>query len=365
MLKQIFETQAIQYKTQAEMEAALGTFWIPDASYNAYLTTAPRIYGESLYSDVDEPLLLRGIAVMPFDSVAGETAIMLFATVAQTWFPGFNEWVFRWNGVSGEYIEQTLTFGRNDHDRTLFQSADGALWMLNLFSFYRLTLTTFLGDTTTTRDYSEFGFTSFTSLIVDLARDRIVIAGDNRKDIAVHEWASGAELSVVSLAAMPICITPEDSTRCYVLTDDDIIHLVDYGIGEVLSTIKVPVAGATLIAWDKYRRRLLVFARQADASDGSCQSTIIGYYPVPVATYLTTPIPLRPMRKGRTVPVLMRSVGDLGEPISGVVLNVSVSGDATLARSPAGTDSNGDALANVLCGDAGSADIDAAMENGL
>jgi hypothetical protein len=359
MLKRIAQTQAVRYRTQGEMQVALGVNFVPDASYNAFLTVPPRLYGESIITTPP-----RGLAVIPSNTGTGDSAIAFLTQSVQTWFPGVNEWVYRWDSAGGAYIDATLRLFGNVHDRAMFQSVDGTVWMLNLFTFYQLDLSTYEGLDGTDRDYADFGYTSFTSLIVDASANRAVIAGDNRKDIAVHNWQSGAEIRVIKLAAMPVCITPEDSTRCYVLTEDNSLHLINYDVGQVIMSVQLPVE-SSYVAWDRFRRRLLLLNEQDDAADGACQTTIYGYYPVPVATYLTTPIPLKSARKGKRVPMMVRTVGDLSEPVSGVRVSVSTIGAATLAQVPFGSDPNGDVVFEIQCNDAGSVDVSVGMENGL
>jgi hypothetical protein len=363
MLKKLIESQPIAYRTEAQLQSALGSHWIPDASYNAFLTTPPRVFGEAL-------AVSYGVAVSNEATATGESMMLLFALTAQTWFPGSNSWVFRWNCATGEFLGSVYVT-RNDHDGQMTQSLDGSIWIMNLAGFYRLKIADYTGDADTLRDYDEFesdaigtAYFAMRSVAIDQLNDRIVIAGNNQKGVSVNEWTSGEFVRFVQLPTEAISIAAEDETRAYVLTSESIIYLIDTDSGEVLSAIRTPVP-VTLLCWDGLRRRLLAFIARADATDGACQSNFEGYYPIAVATHITTPIPLKSPRKYRQIPVWMRCVGDIGEPIGGAVPTVEVTGDATIARRPSGSDGNGDLVLFLNCDDAGSASITASIENGL
>jgi hypothetical protein len=162
----------------------------------------------------------------------------------------------------------------------------------------------------------------------------------------------------IRLSSAIIAILPEDAQRCFVLTDQELVYLVDYSAGRVLSSLRLPykdpgvlVSGfATqyLFAFDHQLRRFLIFIRKPVAIDGAETSFIRGFYPVPVPVGLTKPIPLKPIRVGVSVPCLARVYGDAGEGFQGIKIAATITGsDAVLAGGPPVTDQDGDALIYV------------------
>ncbi|MNT22769.1 hypothetical protein D3C72_1581650 [compost metagenome] len=129
----------------------------------------------------------------------------------------------------------------------------------------------------------------------------------------------------------------------------------------------VPTAGIVRFAWDRIYRRLLAIEAVANATDGASLTRIRGWYPVPQATHLTKPIPLIAPRKGRQVPVLLRVVGDAGEPIASAGVTVVATGNGSISQYPAGSDGHGDVRALVMCNDTGTVTVNATatVEDGL
>lgn len=175
--------------------------------------------------------------------------------------------------------------------------------------------------------------------------------------IGVYNLTSGALIRRIEISGAPAQIFPEDAKRCYIVTTDYMLNLVDYTTGAVISALRAPGidAGAQghLFAWDRFLRRILVFTQRANDTDGACLSTFAGYYPIPLSVGMTAPIPLRAPRANRATPFLCKVYGDAGEGISGVKVTPSA-GSADIAGAPPFTDSDGEALITLLPAAAGS-----------
>ena len=362
MLKQIYLSQALAYRLPGVLKPTA----FPGIAYNPELIAPPRLYAESLNR-------INGLAVIREATASGSSKILVFGWTEQIYWPGYNRWFWKFDGSTGAYLG-AFELGSSYYDYAMFQSRDGSLWQVQItggfFEFSPVTLEKIDG---TDRDPEDFGYIGIDTLIVDKQSDLVIMAGvgpdDYFRAMTVHTLSTGAQLRKIFLAGQAAAILPEDGTRCYVITTNEILHLVDYSTGTVISTVRAPfsISSGQSVCWDTYTRRLLWFDKQDDAADGSGQSVVRGYYPIPKAAHMTTPIPLRPLRKGRQVPVLLRAVGDIGEPLSGVSPTLLATDAASVLRAPTGTDSNGDAIAYLLCNEAGSTTLTATatVDDGL
>ncbi len=354
MFKQIFESQPIQYVLPTPGETG---------AYFDYLTTPPRLYAETIAVPAAFPLSL--FAKMDQTTVSDAT-ITLIGVTQRIYFPGYELVRWRFDGMSGAFLERTPLVGTDLYASSLalssiVQGFDRSLWACyitgDISEFdpqsYEL-LQTFTA--------AHFGRSATAVPLVDKARDLIIMPAESGAQVIVYTLSTGAIVRSIGISATPISICAEDDRRVYVLGANYVLSLVDYTTGEIISAAQCPVppdVTYVMSTWDNGLRRVLVFAIVPDASDGSCQSTIKGYYPVPLATHLTTPIPLASPRRGRQVPVLLRAVGDVGEPIAGVTAVVVSTPGGSIYRAPGGTDGNGDAVAIVLCDAAGDLDLSA------
>jgi hypothetical protein len=363
MFKQIFETVAVPYRTPEDWAGIPNGIGL-QSLYNGYLVTPPRIYAEELYFEF-------GLFCNRETTATSESTITLAATTSRIYWPGYGYMLWTFDGITGAFISRE-TIGGDITSGVLYitsltQSFDGNIWAAyNIGEIREFAPGSFDLLQTFTDDH--FGRNGCSLPLADKARDIVIMPVVSGHAITVYTLSTGAAVRTIALSGTPIQICAEDDRRVYVLCDNYSLHLVDYTTGDVIGSCRCPIppsATFVVLAWDRILRRLLVFARVPDAVDGACESVVRGYYPVPVPTYLTAPIPLKPPRKGRTIPVLLRTVGDIGEPLAGAQVTVEATGDATIVRAPRGTDSNGETVFELLCSSAGSVDVDASMENGL
>jgi hypothetical protein len=373
VLKQIYQSAVLPYRLPWLVDTYPGG--IPNGSgtaalYNSALITPPRIYGE----EID---FLLGMAAFSQTTGNSESSIRVWGFTKTIYWPSYQLVVWRFDATNGAFMDRQELAGSINYYYQTFQSADGSLWQTsNIGTFRQVDSINFAAiPGSTERDAADFGYITIDTLIVDQARDLTVMSGTGGSSaglgllaasMTVHTLSTGEMLRRVTLAGKPKAITPEDATRCYVLTHNSILHLVDYSTGVVINTVRVPEAvdefsfTTQTICWDRYYRRLLFFSKSAPATNGAGTSRIRGYYPIPLATHLLTPIPLKPPRRGREIPILLRAVGDLGEPLSGVASTlVSTGTDARISSAPGVTTADGETQARVTCDAAGSISLTA------
>jgi hypothetical protein len=211
--------------------------------------------------------------------------------------------------------------------------------------------------------------------MVDRARDIIIMSATpvsvDGRYILVNRLSTGALLRKIWVSGPIAQIIQEDDRRCFVVCTNGILNVVDFTTGAVISTTSSPavhsVDGQAVYAWAPSLRRLLAF-NFIDAgrafhggppvnSDGSSPDYITGYYPVPIATNVTRPIPIKPPRKGRTVPMLVRTVGDSGEAIPSLPIAATATLPGSIGPGSLITDAYGYATINLVGTDAGSSDV--------
>ncbi|WP_454752152.1 hypothetical protein [Cupriavidus necator] len=364
MFRQIFQSSPVQYRLPAEWAG------IPNGSglqalYNGYLVTPPRIYAEAI-DRVD------GLFVAQEKTPTADAVIYVVGWTNRIYWPGWERLWWKFNAVTGEFMGRGPT-PTTYYDSDVFQARDGSLWQISVLgSFFEVDPINFAEIAGTRREPSEFGAIFVSIPMIDRPQNLAVLVTNNEsglRQIGVYNLTTGALIRRISVSGSPVDILPEDERRCYVFTQEGLLNLVDYTTGEVLHTLRspAPTSGDVNFAWDRVYRRLLAFQTVPNAADGACLSTIRGWYPVPLAVHLTTPIPLQAPRKGRDVPVLVRTVGDVGEPVAGVSVQVAATGDGSIAQYPAGSDVHGDVIAKVRCSAPGTvnATATATVEDGL
>lgn len=319
--------------------------------YNGYLVVPPRVFGESITG-------VTAFFTSKEQTATSNFVLNAYCTLDITTFPGFKFTRFRFDGVSGAYLDRTDQAMGSAFDQDVYQSRDGSLWREDdtgpVFEIDPLTFEEISG---TRQAPSKYGTSSLHLPMVDRALDLIVMQSghENTNQIGVYDFTSGALVRRITVSGEVRDILPEDDRRCYVRSDHDILNLVDYSTGAILSTLRAPAAGAVdyRLAWDRYYRRLLVFALRADASNGGCTSTAAGYYPVPLATKISAPVPLQAVRANRSSAFLSKVYGDAGEAIAGARLMASL-GSAHLIGAPPFTDADGEAIVTVVADAPGS-----------
>ena len=159
--------------------------------------------------------------------------------------------------------------------------------------------------------------------------------------------------------AMPRALAYEEGSRVWVLMADNTAVCLDYETGEPQAYVWLPLpfsvsATAVQVSWQKDYRRLLVFGilpgRYLDPSAPRSvyNSRVVGYSTTPEPVHVCRPIPLRPVRAGRSTPVLLRQVGSLGEPITGMATVTQGEGvTLSIDRLSVPLDDAGEALVHV------------------
>jgi hypothetical protein len=328
-----------------------------DPAYYPEFVTPPRIYAEEIAG-------ILSFFVSRERTQWSDFVVHFMATTHQIYYPSYNYIDWRFDGLTGAYLDRRVGLIGSLYDYQIYPARDGALWRVSILgSIFEVDPVTLEEIPDTRQDPAKYGATILDLPLVDRAQNLIVMASNNEvNDIGVYNFTSGALIRRIRLSGAPADIFAEDERRCYVLTEDRLLNLVDYTTGEILSTLKAPAveAGAldSKLTWDRFLRRILLFTLRPSATDGACVSSFAGFYPAPIAMGITKAIPLLPPRTGRIVPCLVRSYGDAGEGVPGVKLAASVSGDASFTGAPPATDMDGEAIVSIACAATGTATID-------
>lgn len=368
MFKKIFESVPIPYRLPlAEEWPEFPPAFIAYPGWYPEFITPPRIYAEEIFQ-------LVGMFVSTTASASSERTITVL---------GINHCIYGAIGATAlcaNFNSMTGGFTGRGAWPGLFQTSyvcqtrDGSLWQMDNFAnFAQIDMTTMLAIPGTQRASAEFGGPGnvVTCPLVDRLLNVLVCHSNlaTANSISVFNFTTGVKIRDIPVSGLPKQIMPEDDHRCWVVTMNNILNLVNYITGEILSTLRAPVDGnsqangseGTLYAWDFYMKRLLVCQKVANAVDGASLSKIMGYYPVPVPVAITAPIPLKVMRTGRQTPVLCRSFGDAGEKLTGGRLGADVSGASVLTSTLQSPDVNGDTIFQVTGITEGSTTIDVSL----
>lgn len=354
MFKKIFETPALPYRTPGEWAGIPNGIGLASL-YNGYLITPPRLYAEAL----DFPLaLFSKLEATP----AGQSTITLLGVTRMIYYPGYALMRWRFDGTTGAFIDRAELAGDIQAGsltlQSIVQGFDGSLWASYVTGDIR-EFNPASYALMQTVSAARFGRSSTALPLVDKARDLIVMPTEGAlSGITVYKLSTGAVVRAIGTSGAALSLCAEDDKRLYVMDAAYALNLIDYTTGAIISSYRCPqppAAAYVQTTWDRSLRRLLTFAQVADAADGMGRSSVRGFYPVPLGTHLTAPIPLLPPRRGRQIPVLLRAVGDVGEPISGVAPKLTATGAGSLAGAPGGADNNGDSIAILRCDSPGAA----------
>ena len=360
MLRQTFTSKPLTYRLASDMHTGLG----PYNAYYPYLTTPPRVYGEEYDGS--------GVVAMfvnDEDSLGFE-AIYLLLQHNQVDWPSYLFRLHRWDATDGTYlggVDSSIGPGAN-----LFsQCRDGTLYSMDEHNqVYKYSV-----DTTThklvTDGVLQFYFDSSvystfiapTGYLIDNELGLLLGNGNLHNYLAVWDLATGEIRSRIPTPGYPVVVMPEDTARCYVMTSCGVITLIDYSENKVLSAFRLqagfqtePAGQGRSICWDRRYRRFLNWLYTPVDETGQNTAVIGGYFPVPIPTYLTAPIPLKPPRKYRTTPILTRVCGNMGEPVGGTRVSFSLPAGTTAAIAngfPSNSDGDGDALGSIIDLDSG------------
>ena len=134
---------------------------------------------------------------------------------------------------------------------------------------------------------------------------------------------------VVFPESSPLNVAWESDSYCWLLFPSGLVlkyDWKDFRRIEMLSAIQKPAQGdlGYQIAYDTYRKRLVVFRWKQDLEDGSAQNQIDFYITAPKATILTRPVPVTSVKKGINANFVANLVGDKGEGIAGQLVKSSL-----------------------------------------
>lgn len=398
MLKQIFQTVPLKYLTKDEYTGGYGPGLTYETGYNKdlvppYVERVNWIAGIFTYG---YPESKSGIGSTP----NSPRSIMLMTTYSTRYWPGWLACVQQFDMINGAYV-QRVSMDSSIASMALkgaIQSRSGRLFVINGYSSaleeFSLNIAldgsisvqynddTFGGlgglDVGSIRAHDFAGLSSVGICALDDSVDfptgnivgRFLVASG--EDLQIFKYSPTGTIGTGSLATtftFPTAIAAlalEGTNHAYVLLADGVLMLVDYATKDVLGVARLPPrasnasygnAGTTIkMNWDPLYRRLLICDQTPDNPDGTSTTKVIGYRLVPQMTRITTPIPLRVPRQGRTIPVFVQVVGDMNEGIGGGIVTTHVFGDGSLVGIPL-TDGKGRSFINILCGVPGSPDF--------
>lgn len=335
--------------------------------YNAYLLEPPRVYNNEIYR-------LLGLFVMNRQGALSSRTIVVPAWKAKTFWPGWETGYYTWDSETGEclgWTESGLTAGY--YTGQFYEGMGGTLWTGYLQSMVQVDPATlrYIGSPIPA---SKYGRISFRTPFVDLGADLYIDQSEDANNrMQAYRFSTGEPLYWFYVNGLVIKVCPESKNCFYVMTSTDlnatttVLSLVNYITGKTLSVARSPVnanwnGGQTFMAWDQVTKRLMFFGPVVNDETGAAITTIKGYLPIPKITKLTKPIPLVPPRKGRTVPYLSRSVGDVGEPLNGGLETAVITGAAATFGPPGIATQSGYVIAQAQCTDTGTANVDISME---
>lgn len=352
MFKQTYLTDAIPYRKPEDWAGIPNGIGL-QSLYNPELVTPPRIYAEELVPGLITAMFTRRDATPSSNSV-----VSVLCWLNMIYWPGWEILLFRFDGATGAFIDvEPIPWGAVGvaWTHSVVQGFDGSIWVSQLQDM--IEMSDDLLTEVQTISHTRFGRVSCSVPVVDKQRDIVIMPSEDAlNQICVYTLSTGALLRTINVSDHVKYICPVDGTRVFVLGENNLLNLVDYSTAEILMTARCPTPDSnavTAITWDLAYRRLLLFTPSANATDGASTSQIHGYYPVPLPTQLMTPIPLAAPRKGRTVPVLTRLTGDVGEPIVGHVLSASEVGAANVVSMSGQSDGQGYATTGLDCTEAG------------
>jgi hypothetical protein len=355
MLQQTFVTQPFLYRLPEDIPIT----GFPLAFYHPELTTAPRIYGEE-WDGGTTALFLN-----PEDIADGYEVIWLGIDENMIRWPGYNFTWYRFNASTGEYLGR-VDSAASDWLFSIFgQSRDGTLWKLrNSVTPFQAFPCVVTPTSVTPSSSASFDFTNFETVtelfafLIDVDQNLLIANANVESNVKVWNLTTGKIIRTIALPSFATVVMAVDDRQCYVMTSTGILCLVDYQAGEVITSFAVQANGSTspftsykTIAYDTNYRRFLSWNYTPVDGSGQNTSVIQGFYPVPIAVGITKPIPLRPPRKFRTVPILNRIYGDMGEACGGGVVSLIVSDPTlgTIAGFPALTDTDGESIGSLAC----------------
>jgi len=359
MLELQLTCDPLSYRTHAEM-APNGYHSI--IRYNEELLDT--LYGERLYHTHPKAVYARRDPRHPT-----EITLSVLAWLEQVPWPGWNASVWHFNATTGQEVGRAFK-GISIFNYWISVSRNGEMFTRDHWSSIRAidpetfqyTGEAFSPSYWRFPDEQNGRFTSIVAYWVLVDRPAnlamVITNRDGLTSVSKHRLSTGMWLQRYTVADRPKEIHAEDEGRCFVISDRGVITLLDYQHNQILGVLKhrLPVGVQRIYGWDQFYRRLLVFERRPDdPATGACQSRIECYRLQTVSTGLQAPLPLQAPRAGRTVPILTRVYGEMGEGLAGQPLTVTDQGAATVRPSQVTTVHGGWARGSAVCNAAGEA----------
>lgn len=312
------------------------TFLSDDIPRRSTEVLRPTGFGSARYS---ESILEPGIAEaidridgMFFSPTGGSYpehgTLVISGWTRQLWWPGWARWRWEFDAVTGAFLRWGSAIG-GYYAREVQQGAGGELWLGYITGPYYLLNNDYrtAGSNWSLSSLkltpNEFGTISFGLFFPDLARDRIVISHGSEAALRVYRYSTREQLAYLNLPDKPMAACYQDGARCYILTSQRHLFLIDYEkncfegamrLGPGPSFWNAPPR----LAYDPRYKRVLVLLPVP--GNGSQYTTAIqGYRMAPIHTALCAPIPLDRQRAGQPFRVLIKAVGDRSEGLPGMV----------------------------------------------
>lgn len=358
MLELVYQSEVVPYEPWDGVEQVY-----PPPSYNLYLITPPRIYRETVW------ILLFPFTTRQF-SVGAENTVKLCAivdTINYTEGNFIRFWSF--DGVSGAF-KSRLEFGGgfsaiNIHAMSMSLAGQPyARTGSTLRAMDQDTLQPTGVEYPPSHWSATYGF-SPTFFGIDEFNDLIVMQGSDNQDndVSVHRISTGTLVRKIKVGGNLGAIAMESVGRAYAVHTNGVVSVIDYLAGAVVGILRIPglanSAYVNIVTWDPVYKRILLVIRTPDATDGASTIRVLGYSNLPVVTNLTPPLPLRALRAGRDVPVIVRAYGDAGEPIPSVEIGMTEVGAGIVQPASRTTDGVGYAQFNLNCAGEGASALDA------
>lgn len=359
MLKQVFETDPIQYYTTTTHQ---GSWSFPGVSY--------REVNHIVVPYVERIAWPTGMFVWPLPTLTSPHCILLAAVDYAAHWPSWEVSAHKFDSGTGAYLRRVNIaggiWGVTTHD--FFITRMNRMYQLTWGGF-TLQEVTYVetpngtsieeveGSVIPPARFGLVGWITGQAIGIDEQTDTFMYGGwGGNNTLKVHKLSTGELDYTITMPGEIRSLMMEDAERIYILCAGRTIVLLNYVTGHILGASKLPPAipGSTntVITWDRLYRRFLIFDQVPDNVDGSCASRIRGYRFVPVPERITTPIPLIVPRKGRTIPVMAQVVSDLNEGVGGYVISSRAIGAGYVAGLPI-TDNIGRAITQVYCSSTG------------
>jgi hypothetical protein len=361
VLRPTYVSQPFTYRLPGDIPV----IGFPLSSYNPYLTTAPRIYGEAATGSES------ALFVNAEDLADGYGVIWLGTVLDQVHWPSYEYRFYRFNGTTGAYLGAVEVDNvLNWFELAAVQSRDGSIYALQQTTLlaYPVQADPVAGVSVSADVAFDLGAltgaTEIEAFLIDADLNLLLVGKDLDPNLRTYNLTTGVPLQVIALPGFPVTIMPVDTRQCYVMTDGGLLCLVDFQAGTIVSVFTVQTgfnafSAYRTITYDRTYARFLSWVLTPPDGTGQNTSVVRGYYPVPQAVGLTKPVPLRAPRKYRTVPVLTRVYGDAAESIGGGVVSFAVpeSTVGAITSFPGITDADAEAVGQLSGVDSGNATV--------